>query len=342
MSEFRSFLRSSPIVLSEIGQAHEGSFEIACSLLELAKASGADGIKCQIHIAEYESTLDEEFRPGVGARDENRYEYWRRTALSLEAWGQLRQLARELDLLFIPSVFSTHTASLVEELEVDAWKIGSAEALHPWFLEHIKSMGQPIIASTGLSLWSDIENTVQTFEGFTPEFALLQCTSRYPTPLAEVGVGLMERMGAEFHIPVGLSDHSGTLSSAIYALSRGASIVEVHVTPHRGLRGFDATSSLTFEELRSLVSFRDDLLVLRGQSASKDDVSSSLEELRTIFGRSVAPVHEIKKGTVIEQSMLALKKPGGGFPHDFIPQLVGMTAARNLSPAKLIKKDDLE
>ena len=337
-----SFSPSHPLVLAEIGQAHEGSFNVAQSLVEMAVDAGADGIKCQIHIPEHESTLDEMFRAGVTSRDKSRYAYWQRTALSAEEWADLRQLARENGILFIPSVCSSKAIDIVAAMNVDGWKIGSAEALQPWFVDSILGLDMPTIVSTGIAYWGEIAEIVTKLKSHSADFAVLQCTSKYPTPLNEVLVETMERVAAEMSVPVGLSDHSGKVAPSIHALSRGASVIEVHVTPHKGLRGFDSSSSLDFAQLKSIVAFRDDLVEMQSQVLDKDGLSEALLELRSVFGRSAAPSSPIPQGAKIREDMITFKKPGGGISPDQIATIIGRTAKHDLSPMRIITQADLE
>lgn len=327
-------------MLAEIGQAHEGSMSIAMSLMELAALSGADGAKVQVHLPQFESTLDEPFRTNPETGDSSRYAYWDRTSFSLEQWAALRKHAEELGILFIPSVFSLDALRAMNELGVDGWKVGSAEVLESWFVDAVVDLKQPTIFSSGMSSWGNIEKLRHAATAL-PYAAILQCTSKYPTPLHEIGIDIIEKIQRELGVNSGLSDHSGSTSPSLLALSRGAQIIEVHVTPHRGMRGFDTTSSLTFEELRTITAFRDDLEHLAGRTTSKDELSFELEPLKQVFGRSIAPRIPIPAGTVITSEMLAFKKPAGGFAPSELDKVTGRVAKNALDPQRIIRPEDL-
>lgn len=329
-----------PLILAEIGQAHEGSLDLAKSLIDLAAEAGADAIKVQVHLPAFESTLDESFRvPGI-YQDASRFEYWIRTSFSLDAWSTLRRYTADAGLMFIPSVFSLEAIKELGQLAVDCWKVGSGEVLQPWFLEAIMSMDQPTIFSSGMSSLREIKALAE-ISSRLPYRAILQCTSKYPAPLEETGVETMLQIANEWGVDSGLSDHSGSISPSIYALSLGARFIEVHVTPHRGLRGFDSSSSVTFEQLGQIVDFRDDLLRLRLRGKSKDAVCEELMELRTVFGRSIAAVQQIPSGTKITRKMLSFKKPGGGIPPENIDHVVGKTAISEINPKHIIRRENL-
>ena len=331
-----------PILLAEIGQAHEGSFGLALGMIEAVSQSGFDGIKLQVHDAPSESTLDEPLRAGSGIRDRNRLEYWKRTSFNPEQWAELVSRARECNLLVIPSTFSLKSIEVMSEIGVDAWKIGSGEALQPWFLEAIASMRQPTILSTGMSTWREIEMGVNILSEQVPWLAVIQSTSAYPVSYAEVGLNVMMEIASRFGVTPGLSDHSGSITPAIVALARGAKVIEVHATYSKSMPSPDSKASLTFEEMSTVSDFRDSLVKLDSSPVFKDALADQLSTMRTIFGRSIAPALPIPAGTRIEERMVLPKKPGGGIPFDRLGEIIGKRAINNLEPDRLITWKDIE
>ena len=336
------FVGVSPLLLAEIGQAHEGSLSIALGMIDTIKESGFDGVKFQVHDPETESTLDEAFRPGSGIRDNNRLEYWKRTSFSAEQWEELVLHARDQDLLVVPSTFSIKSIELMSRIGVDAWKIGSGEALQGWFLSAIARMEQPTILSTGMSTWKEIDMGVDILLPNVPWLAVLQSTSAYPVGLPDVGLDVMTEIGSRFAVATGLSDHSGSLAPSMAALARGAKVIEVHATYSKSMPGPDARASLTFEEMKMLSDFRDELAQLDSPRLTKDELAIELASMRAIFGRSVAPAIPIPKGTRIQEDMLLPKKPGGGIPFDQVQNVIGKTAKKELDPNRLLTWEDIE
>lgn len=330
------------MLLAEIGQAHEGSLSLAFGMIDGIKQAGFDGVKFQVHDPETESTLDEAFRPGSGIRDKNRLEYWKRTSFSPEQWEELVLHARDQDLLVVPSTFSVKSIELMSRIGVDAWKIGSGEALQGWFLRAIAGMEQPTILSTGMSTWKEIDMGVDILLPNVPWLAVVQSTSAYPVGLPDVGLNVMSEIGSRFAVATGLSDHSGSLAPSMAALARGAKVIEVHATYSKSMPGPDARASLTFEEMKTLSDFRDDLAQLDSPRLKKDELATELASMRAIFGRSVAPATPIPKGTRIQEDMLLPKKPGGGIPFDRVQNVIGRTAKKDLDPNRLLTWEDIE
>jgi len=331
-----------PLILAEMGQAHDGSFMMAQSYLDLAAQSGADAIKVQIHFAGEESTLDEPFRANSVAPDSSRLDYWRRTEFTPDQWRLLQSQALDLGLLFIPSVFSIKALEMVAEMKVDAIKVGSAECLQNWFLDAVREKGLPTILSSGLSTWDDVQSSIDRVSEHVPYTAILQCTSSYPTSLEKSGATLIPYMQSRFGVPVGLSDHTGSASPSFLALSLGASLIEVHATLTKSLRGLDSSSSVTFEQLRQIVDFKRDLVAMNSSVLDKDIEAAELSQLRHIFGRSLALQKSLEEGVRIERQDLIFKKPGGGIGPEEIESVIGLRTTGPVSSDRLLSWRDLE
>ena len=342
MNKSRPVLGDRPLILAEMGQAHDGSFMMAQSYLDLAAQSGADGIKVQIHFAEEESTHDEPFRVGSVAPDASRLDFWRRTSFTPDQWRTLHSQALDLGILFIPSVFSLKALDMVADMNVDAIKVGSAECLQNWFLDAVREKRLPTILSSGLSTWSDVGASIDRVSGHVPFIAILQCTSAYPTPIELAGANLIPYMQGRFGVPVGLSDHTGSTSPSILALSLGASLIEVHATLTKSIRGLDSSSSVTFEQLKQIVEFKTDLVAMNGGVFDKDKVAAELSSLRHIFGRSLALREPLEQGVRIEKWHLTFKKPGGGISPEDIDSVIGLRTASPVPSDRLLSWQDVE
>ena len=330
------------LLIAEIAQAHDGSLGMAHAFLDAAADAGADAIKFQTHLAAAESTLDEPFRVTFSKQDKTRYDYWKRMQFTPEAWAGLAQHARDRGLLFLSSPFSVEAVQLLSAVGVPAWKVGSGEALGSALVESMIAAGGPILLSTGMSRWREIEASVADLEQRKVPHALLQCTSRYPTSLEAVGLNVLSEMRARFRCPVGLSDHSGTTFPALAALARGCSLLEVHVTFDRRMFGPDSASSLTFDEFRLIRDARDAFLVMDRHPVDKDSMADALATMRSTFGKSLAPVRVLEAGTVLDESMLVMKKPATGLQADDLKSVLGRRLARTVQPERLLQWSDLE
>ena len=236
-------------IIAEVGQAHDGSLGSAHAYIDAAAEAGVDAIKFQTHIAKAESTLDEPFRVKFSKQDSSRYDYWKRMEFSTEQWFGLAQHAHDKGLVFLSSAFSVEAVELLSQIGMSAWKVGSGEILSSQLLEAMLASGGPILLSTGMSTWAEIDKKVCEFNGKNVEYAILQCTSKYPTKLEEIGLNVLNEFGKRYDCPVGLSDHSGTPFPALAAMAQNCHILELHVTFDKRMFGPDVPASLTFEEL---------------------------------------------------------------------------------------------
>lgn len=328
-------------VIAEVAQSHDGSIGLAHAFIDAIADAGADAVKFQTHIAEAESTLDEQFRVEFSRQDPSRYEYWKRMEFPPEQWQNLSDHAASRDLVFLSSPSSIAAVDLLERIGMPAWKIGSGEFRSHGLIERIIATRRPILLSTGMSSWEEIEAAATRIRNRGANFALFQCTSGYPTPLELVGLNVMSEIKRRFRCPVGLSDHSGQPWPSLAAIACGAHLVEVHVIFDRRMFGPDVTSSLTFEELANVTAMRDACAVMFNSPVNKDAVAASMSEMRAKFAKSLAPVRPLAAGTTLTFEMLAAKKPGTGIPPTESGRLVGRVLAHDVVPERLLQWSDI-
>ena len=339
----RSIGRGHPAFLVvEVAQAHEGSLGMAHSFIDVAADSGADAIKFQTHIASAESTFNEPFRTKFSVQDDSRYAYWKRMEFTMEQWGALADHAKERGLIFLSSAFSLEAVDMLSTLGMPAWKLGSGEFRSHELINSMIATGRPIILSTGMSSWKEIEEIVLKIKKGEGGLVLLQCTSQYPTALEAVGLNVLDEYSKRFNCLVGLSDHSGVLWPGLAALARGVHMLEVHITFHQKSFGPDVPASLTPDQVRLLADARDAFYLMDSNPIDKDVVVAKMSELRSVFGKSVALKWPLMKGDVLTAEVLTDKKPGFGISMSKIDSLIGRRLARDVSADYLLSYEDLE
>ena len=329
-------------LIAEVAQTHDGSLGLAHAFVDAAADAGADAIKFQTHIADAESTLDEQFRVAFSKQDETRYDYWKRMEFTPEQWSGLAQHTNARGIVFLSSAFSVAAVNLLEAIDIPAWKVGSGEFKSDDLLERLCESGLPVIFSTGMCTWQEIEAAVTAFRTRRSPIALLQCTSRYPTPLEEVGLNVIDDLRNRFGVPVGLSDHSGSIYPSLAALAHGANLVEVHMTLDRRLFGPDVPVSLTPDELQTLSEARDAFAVMDANPVDKDVMATNLSIMRDLFTKSLAVTRPLPAGTILAADMLTSKKPGTGIPAGDREIFVGRTLSRDVSPDRLLSLEDID
>ncbi len=329
-------------VIAEVAQSHDGSLDAAHGYMDAIAGAGAHGVKFQTHIADAESTPHEPWRVDFGAQDESRYDYWKRMEFSEEEWAALRTHASEKDLLFVSSPFSDEAVDLLERVGVDGWKIASGEASALPMLEKIAATGKPVLLSTGMSPWVEIDTAVDILRGGRGAFAVMQCTSIYPTPPEQTGLNVISELRQRYDCAVGLSDHSGTIYPALAAVAAdNIDVLELHVTFDREGGGPDVPASVTFDELHQVMEGISFVETARRHPADKDSQARELEDLRAIFTKSIVAVTDLAVGTVLAPEHLCLKKPGNGLPAARLEEVVGRALKRDVAKDGLLSEDDL-
>lgn len=329
------------LIVGEIGQNHDGSLGLAHAYIDGLADAGADAIKFQTHIASAETTLDDHFRVKFSYQDETRYDYWRRMEFTEPQWAELKRHADERDIGFLSTPFSAAAVDLLKRIGVEAWKIGSGDTMEDTLLQPILETGKPLIVSSGMSSWSELDAAVARLTEARASFALLQCTSKYPTPMTDVGINVMPEMKARYGCRVGLSDHSGSLSPSLSAIARGFSLIEVHSTFDKRMFGPDVVASLTIEDIAQLVRFAKDQRIMDSNPVDKDEMANELHQQKQLFGRSLAPVRDLPQGYMLTENDLTLKKPGGGVPWSDKDKLIGRTLTRDVFMNRLLKTEDI-
>lgn len=331
-----------PFIIAEVGQAHDGSLGAAHAFIDCVAACGADAIKWQTHIADAESTRDEPFRVPFSYEDTTRYEYWKRMEFTAEQWAGLAQHARDKGLIFLSSPFSLEAVALLDRLNIPAWKIASGEVSHVALMDAILATEKPLLLSSGMSSYSDLEVAVARVAAATHRagLAIFQCTTKYPTSFDHVGLNVIDELSRRFSVPVGLSDHSGDPLPSIVAMARGATLIEVHIALHKCMFGPDTIASLVPDQLREVCRARDAIHTMSINPVDKDGLANSLADTSALFTRSLSLRAPQAKGTVVDADMLTLKKPGTGIPESEFNFYIGKRLAHAVPHDRLLRPDD--
>jgi N,N'-diacetyllegionaminate synthase len=329
-------------VIAEVAQAHDGSLGTAHAYIDAVAAAGADAVKFQTHIAAAESTPSEPWRVKFSAQDQSRFEYWQRMEFSELQWTGLADHARERGLMFLSTPFSLEAVELLERIGVPAWKIGSGDIGNLPLLERVSETGKPIILSSGMSPWDEMDKAVDRVRGLGCDVAVLQCTTSYPCVPEQVGLNVLSELRHRYNCPVGLSDHSGTIFSSLAAVALGAELIEVHVVFDQRCFGPDVKASITIDELATLVKGARFLRRVLDNPVDKDKMANELGELRQMFGRSIVAAGDLQKGHKLTQADLGFKKPGGGLPPAQWRSVMGRLLRRSLARDEPIEEGDLD
>lgn len=329
-------------VIAEIAQAHDGSLGILHSYIDALATTGVDAVKFQTHIAEAESSEYETFRVNFSYEDRTRFDYWKRMEFTPEQWFGIKEHCEKVGVEFISSPFSIEAVNLLETLNVKRYKIGSGEVNNLLMLERISKTGKPVILSSGMSSYSELDVSVNFLKNKKNPLSILQCTTQYPTSPENIGLNVIGELRTKYNLPVGFSDHSGTIYPCLAAVSLGAEIIEFHAVFDKMMFGPDAKSSLTISEIKQLVEGTRYLEAAMNNPAEKND-NSSFAQLKIMFGKSLAINKDLVKGHIIQLDDLETKKPGNmGVPASEYQNLIGKRINKDISKYSFIHYTDID
>ena len=328
-------------IIAEIAQAHDGRIELAHSYIEALSKTGVDAVKFQVHIAEAESSIHEPFRVKLASQDKTRFDYWKRMEFTLQQWKELKKHCDEAGVEFLASPFSNAAIDLLEEVGVQHYKIGSGEVNNFLLLEKIARTGKPVILSSGMSSFEELDKTVAFLKLRKIDFSILQCTTAYPTQPENYGLNVIGELKERYGVPVGYSDHSAKIETCIAAAALGAEILEFHAVFSRNSLGPDASSSLEMEEITQLVEAVRKLETALQHPVDKSD-NSNFTELKNIFEKSLAVNKDLKAGQVLRFEDLEAKKPKGfGMEASRFEEVNGKKLNRDLKQWDFLKEKSL-
>lgn len=330
--------KSNPLFICEIGINHNGSFKEAKKLIDLAKKAGAECIKHQTHNVNFEM-IKEAKKTIPGNAKISIYDIIKKKSLPFHFENKLKKYAEKKGLIYLSTPFSREAAIHLNKINVPAFKIGSGECNNYPLIDFICKFKKPIILSTGMNDLKSVAKAVNIIKKNKVPLALLQCTSIYPTPLDKVNLSIINLYKKKFNkIEVGYSDHTFGTSSIYAALSFGASIIEKHFTDKKTRKGPDIPCSIDYNELKNFYEYLR-ILKLNKKKVTKKIFNEEIITAKFAYS-SVVSIKNIKKGDVLSEKNIWVKRPGtGDFLANSYNKILGKIAKKNIKSGNFIKKN---
>ena len=275
-----------------------------------------------------------------GNASESIWDIMERCALSESEERQLKEYVEEKGMIFLSTPFSRAAADRLHRMDVPAYKIGSGECNNYPLIEHIAKFGRPVILSTGMNDVASVRPAVEIFRRNEVPFALLHCTSMYPTPYDKVRLGGISQLQNEFpDAVVGLSDHTLTNYTSLAAVALGASILERHFTSDKSWPGPDINISMDPAELADLIV--GSRAIHSALGGTKEILAEEQPTIDFAYACVVA-IADIKSGETFSKDNIWVKRPGTGqiLAVDF-PKVLGRSAVRPITKHAQLTWDDI-
>lgn len=323
-------------VIVEIGQAHDGSHGNLMAMVRHLTTLPVDTIKLQHHIADAESSEHEQFRKVFSIQDATRQAYWRRVELPLAVLRDAKAMIEESGKNFLCTPFSMRAVDELESIGVARYKVGSADVGNQLLLRRIAQTRKPVIVSSGTKDYPALDAAIALLREGTEDITVMHCTSAYPTPLSSVNLGGIDMLRQRYRLPVGLSDHSGSIWPTVFAMAHEATLAEVHFAWSRDQFGPDSSSSLTADDISRLCEAMDAWHETHRSDADAE-VAAELQRVRVVFDRSVRLRADIAQGSILELRHLECFKPSGvGLDTASAARLLGRRAKKPIAAGTVL------
>jgi N-acetylneuraminate synthase/N,N'-diacetyllegionaminate synthase len=336
------------LIIAEAGVNHNGDFEKAKKLIEVAAEAGADVVKFQTFKAKKlvsSSAKKAEYQQNNFAEsDDSQFNMLKKLELPFEWHQDLIDYAKSQEIKFASTGFDEESVDFLESLGQSFFKIPSGEITNLPYLEHIASKNKPTILSTGMADMNEISEAIDALlnSGLTKNhITVLHCNTEYPTPMEDVNLMAMLQIRNDLGVKVGYSDHTLGIEVPIAATALGATVIEKHFTLDRKLPGPDHSASLEPNELKAMVQAIRNIEKALSGSGIKSPSNSETKNI-IVARKSLVLTKDLASGTAITKHDLEIKRPGNGISPMKIKEVIGMTLKNDMPKEAILQWEDLQ
>jgi sialic acid synthase SpsE len=327
--------------IAEIGANFNGSFDEACRLADVAKASGAECAKYQTFRAEtlVSAPAFAAMRASAHQARWSRpvHEVYREAEFPREWHRDVAAYCREIGVEFLSSPYDHAAVDLLEEIGVAAYKVGSGDITYLELVDYIAQTGKPILLGTGASDLADVERCVEVIQRRGADVLIMQCTTSYPAPFHSANLRVLPVFEERFGALTGLSDHTPGHVAVLGAVALGARCVEKHFTASRDQVGPDHPHSMEPHEFAAMVSDTRDLEAALGSPVKQ--VTPEERDTVIVQRRSLCAARDIAEGEEIRAEDLVALRPQTAFRPYEAGEVVGRRARRAIARHETIAAD---
>lgn len=310
------------LIIAEAGVNHNGDFDKAFELIEVAANAGADYVKFQTFnpkLLVSKTALKATYQIENTPSEESQLEMLQQLEIPIEWYPKLIDHCKKHKIQFLSTGFDSDSIDLLDRYDIPLYKVPSGEITHKVLLKQIAQKNKQVILSTGMATKDEIKKSIDVLlnEGLAIEqITVLHCNTQYPTPLKDVNLRAMLDIKNTFGVKVGYSDHTLGIEVPIAAVTLGASVIEKHFTLDKTLEGPDHKASLDPIELKQMISsIRNVSLAISG-TGIKEPMPSEIEN-KSIVRKSLFYKSTLSKGTILEEKhFIALRPESGVSPMD--------------------------
>lgn len=312
------------LIIAEAGINHDGDFNQALKLIDIASEAKADVVKFQLFRANkmYSKTAGE-YITAKGSK-ESIISLLKNVELPHEWIPKLIEYCKLKNIGFLCTVCDEESGDVLDNFGVDAFKMASYAITHIPLLKYVARENKPIIFSSAGATLSEVDEAVRTIksEG-NDKIALMHCIAKYPAPLDACNMNILDTFKYAFpDLIIGYSDHTEHPTKApVAAVLKGAKIIEKHFTLDKSLPGADHSFAVDGKGLKEMVqAIREAENKLTNNQelqidpcilgTSEKKVLEIEQYTRKFAYRCVIATTDIEKGDYISKYNTAILRPG--------------------------------
>ena len=202
------------------------------ALIKAAHYAGASAVKFQSFSPDFDPKL-------------------KKWSLSIRQHAALEEYAYDNEIQFISTCFDDYGFNMFRDTVWRYGKVPSGELTNEKYLDRVRGMFDHLFVFTGMVSLSDVEKAlVRMGWPGRKDFTLMHCVSGYPPDIKDVNLKAMETLVYAFKLPVGLSDHTQSVSIPAAAVAMGAVAIEKHIKADE--QAIDADVSLTPQQFMQM------------------------------------------------------------------------------------------
>jgi N-acetylneuraminate synthase len=229
-------------VIAEIGINHNGNLDIAKRLISVAVAAGCDAVKFQKRTIDVVYSAEELGRPRESPFGTTNGDLKEALEFDSDDFEEIDAYCKAVNIPWFASCWDEGSVDVIAEFDVPCFKIASASLTDDHLLRHTRSKGKPIILSTGMSTYQEIDHALDVLG--KNDLVVMHSCSTYPAYYEELNLRAIPTMQERYGLPIGYSGHETGIASSVAAAVLGACSVERHVTLDRSMWGSDQAASL--------------------------------------------------------------------------------------------------
>lgn len=332
---------SKVFIIAEAGVNHNGSIELAKKLIDVACEAGVDAVKFQTfkatNLVSKNAQKAQYQKNNMSDGDDSQFNMLKKLELDIGTHKELISYCNFKNIMFLSTPFDHDSIELLSDLGLQIFKIPSGEITNLPYLRHIGKLNKHVILSTGMADMGEIEDSLDVLvnAGTKKEnITVLHANTMYPTPMEDVNLRAMVTIGKTFDVAFGYSDHTLGIEVDIAAVAMGATCIEKHFTLDCSMDGPDHKASLEPDELKAMVKAIRNIELALGSSVKKP--SKSEEPNILIARKSIVAKCTIKKGEILNEQNLAIKRPANGINPMRWDEVVGTVASKDYAEDELI------